>query len=117
MKIKKYKSLAFTSTKEEKKEKTSNIEDTNPLEGSLPFTLSDFCDMDESFKEKIRNDSAIKKIVINIIKMYKEIKSDYVYNEIKSNLKIILKMLIKMLKKRKLIKIMKVIINMKIIMK
>ena len=73
--------------------------------------------MEESFKDKIRNDSAIKKIVINIIKMYKEIKSDYVYNEIKSNLKIILKMLIKMLKKRKLIKIMKVIINMKIIMK
>ena len=83
----------------------------------MPFTLSDFCDMEESFKDKIRNDSAIKKIVINIIKMYKEIKSDYVYNEIKSNLKIILKMLIKMLKKRKLIKIMKVIINMKIIMK
>ena len=44
--------------------------------------------MEESFKDKIRNDSAIKKIVINIIKMYKEIKSDYVYNEIKSNLKI-----------------------------
>ena len=87
MKLIKYKSLAFTSTKEEKKEKTSNIEDTNPLEGSLPFTLSDFCDMDDSFKEKIRNDSAIKKIVINIVKTYKEIKPDYVYNEIKQTKK------------------------------
>ena len=87
MKLIKYKSLAFTSTREEKKEKTNNIEDTNPLEGSLPFTLSDFCDMDESFKEKIRNDSAIKKIVINIVKTYKEIKPDYVYNEIKQTKK------------------------------
>ena len=39
--------------------------------------------MDDSFKEKIRNDSAIKKIVINMVKTYKEIKPDYVYNEIK----------------------------------
>ena len=83
MKKIKYKSLAFTSTKEEKKEKASIIDDTNPLEGSLPFTLSDFCDIDDSFKEKIRNDSAIKKIVINIVKTYKEIKPDYVYDEIK----------------------------------
>ena len=71
MKKIKYKSLAFTSTKEEKNEKTKNIEDTNPLEGSLPFTLSDFCDMDDSFKEKIRNAREIKKIIINIVKKYK----------------------------------------------
>ena len=82
-----YKSLAFTSTKEEKKEKTNINEDSGPLEGSLPFTLSDFCDMDDSFKEKVRNDSAIKKIVINIVKTYKEINPNYVYNEIKQTKK------------------------------
>ena len=47
MKKIRYKSLAFTSTKEEKKETTSINEDTNPLEGSLPFTLSDFCNLDD----------------------------------------------------------------------
>ena len=87
MKKIRYKSLAFTSTKEEKKEKTNINEDSGPLEGSLPFTLSDFCDMDDSFKEKVRNDSAIKKIVINIVKTYKEINPNYVYNEIKQTKK------------------------------
>lgn len=39
---------------------------------------------DESFKEKIRNDSGIKKIVINMVKTYKEIKPDYDYQEVKN---------------------------------
>ena len=35
-------------------------------------------------KEKIRSDSGIKKIVINMVKTYKEINSNYNYQEIKS---------------------------------
>ena len=81
MKKKNYKPLAFTSTKNEKKEKINNIEIPEPLESSLSYTLSDFCDLDESFKEKIRNGSAIKTIVINIVKTYKEIKPDFCYQE------------------------------------
>ena len=87
MKNIKYKPLAFTSTKEEKKNKINIIEDTGPPEGSLSYTLSDFCDIDESIKEKIRNDSGIKKIVINIVKTYMEIKPDYTYKEIKETKK------------------------------
>ena len=39
--------------------------------------------MDESFQQKIRNDIAKKKIIINIVKIYKEIKPDYIYKKIK----------------------------------
>ena len=78
-----YKPLAFTSTKEEKKEKSNAIEIPEHSENSLSYTLSDFCDLEESFKEKIRNDSAIKKIVINIVKTYQEINPDFCYKEIK----------------------------------
>ena len=87
MKNIKYKPLAFTSTKEEKKCKINIIEEPGPPEGSLSYTLSDFCDIDESIKEKIRNDSGIKKIVINIVKTYTEIKPDYIYKEIKETKK------------------------------
>ena len=67
MKKTKYKALAFTSTKKEKKEKNIINEIFEPSESSLSYTLSDFCDLDESFKEKVRPDSAIKKIIINIV--------------------------------------------------
>ena len=87
MKKLKYKPFAFTSTKEEKKEKINIIEDPGPPESSLSYTLSDFCAKDESFKEKIRSDSGIKKIVINIVKTYKEIKPEYAYQEIKNTRK------------------------------
>ena len=87
MKKIKYKPLAFVSTKEEKKGKVNINEVLDPPESSLSYTLSDFCDMDESFKGKERNDSAIKKIVINIVKTYKEINPDYHYQEIKESKK------------------------------
>ena len=87
MKKIKYKPLAFTATKDEKKGKLAINEVLEPPESSLSYTLSDFCDMDESFKEKVRNDSAIKKIVINIVKTYKEINPDYCYQEIKESKK------------------------------
>ena len=87
MKKIKYKPLAFKSIQAEKKEKNNIIEIPESSEGSLSFTLSDFCDLDESFKQKIRNDSGIKKIVINIVKTYREIKPDFYYNEIKQNKK------------------------------
>ena len=87
MKKIKYKPLAFTATKDEKKGKIAINEVLDPPESSLSYTLSDFCDMDESFKEKVRNDSAIKKIVINIVKTYKEINPDYCYQEIKESKK------------------------------
>ena len=87
MKKLKYRPFAFTSTKEEKKEKINIIEDPGPPESSLSYTLSDFCDIEDSFKEKARNDSGIKKIVINIVKTYREIKPDYDYQEIKESKK------------------------------
>ena len=87
MKKIKYKPLAFTSTKEEKKGQLSVNEVPDPPKASLSYTLSDFCDLDESFKEKIRSDSGIKKIVINIVKTYKEIKPDYCYQEIEESKK------------------------------
>ena len=87
MKKTKYKALAFTSTKKEKKEKNIINEIFEPSESSLSYTLSDFCDLDESFKEKVRPDSAIKKIIINIVKTYKEIKPDYKYQEIQESKK------------------------------
>ena len=87
MKKLKYKPFAFTSTKEEKKEKINIIEDPGPPESSLSYTLSDFCDIEDSFKEKARNDSGIKKLVINIVKTYREIKPDYDYQEIKESKK------------------------------
>ena len=87
MKKIKYKPLAFTSTKEEKKGQLAINEVPDPPEASLSYTLSDFCDLDESFKEKIRNDSGIKKIVINIVKTYREIKPDYCYQEIEESKK------------------------------
>ena len=87
MKKIKYKPLAFTSTKEEKKGQLAINEVPDPPEASLSYTLSDFCDLDESFKEKIRNDSGIKKIVINVVKTYREIKPDYCYQEIEESKK------------------------------
>ena len=87
MKKIKYKALAFTATKKEKKEKNIINEIYEPSESSLSYTLSDFCDLDESFKEKVRADSAIKKIIINIVQTYKEIKPDYKYDEIKESKK------------------------------
>ena len=83
MKIKKFRPYAFTLVKDEKIEKSNCLENSEPQENSLSYTLSDFCEKDESFKGKIRNDSGIKKIVINIVKTYKEIKSDYIYQEVK----------------------------------
>ena len=81
---KKFKPYAFCSVKEEKTETSKSIENSEPRENSCSYTLSDFCVKDESFKEKIRNDSGIKKIVINMVKTYKEIKPDYCYQEIKN---------------------------------
>lgn len=83
MKSKKYKAYAFTSIKDEKIETSNCVENSEPPENSCSYTLSDFCTKDESFKEKIRNDSGIKKIVINMVKTYKEINSGYCYQEIK----------------------------------
>lgn len=87
MKKIKYKPLAFASTKEEKKGQLAVNEVPDPPEASLSYTLSDFCDLDESFKEKVRSDSGIKKIVINIVKTYKETKPDYCYQEIEESKK------------------------------
>ena len=64
MKTKKYKPYAFKSVKEEKINTSNCVENVGPPENSCSYTLSDFCDKDESFKEKIRNDSGIKKIII-----------------------------------------------------
>ena len=87
MKTKKYKPYAFKSVKEEKINTSNCVENVGPPENSCSYTLSDFCDKDESFKEKIRNDSGIKKVIINLVKTYKEIKSDYSYQEIKKERK------------------------------
>ena len=87
MKNKKFKPYAFNSVKEEKTDTSNCIENSEPPENSCSYTLSDFCAKDESFKEKIRNDSGIKKIVINMVKTYKEIKQDYSYQEIKNTRK------------------------------
>ena len=84
MKTKKYKPYAFKSVKEEKINNSNCSENVEPPENSCSYTLSDFCAKDESFKEKIRNDSGIKKIIINLVKTYKEIKSDFSYQEIKN---------------------------------
>lgn len=84
MKTKKFKAYAFVSVKEEKTETSNCVENSEPPENSCSYTLSDFCTKDESFKEKIRSDSGIKKIVINMVKTYKEINSNYNYQEIKS---------------------------------
>ena len=84
MKSKKFKPFAFKSVKEEKTDTSNCLENLGPSENSCSYTLSDFCTKDESFKEKIRNDSGIKKLVINMVKTYKEIKSDYCYQEIKN---------------------------------
>ena len=84
MKTKKFKAYAFVSVKEEKTEISNCVENSEPRENSCSYTLSDFCTKDESFKEKIRSDSGIKKIVINMVKTYKEINSNYNYQEIKS---------------------------------
>jgi dual specificity protein kinase YAK1 len=87
MKNKKFKPYAFNSVKEEKTDTSNCIENSEPPENSCSYTLSDFCAKDESFKEKIRNDSGIKKIVINMVKTYKEIKQDYSYQQIKNTRK------------------------------
>ena len=84
MKTKKYKPYAFKSVKEEKINNSNCSENVEPPENSCSYTLSDFCAKDESFKEKIRNDSGIKKIIINLVKTYKGIKSDFSYQEIKN---------------------------------
>jgi dual specificity protein kinase YAK1 len=84
MKTKKFKAYAFVSVKEEKTEISNCVENSEPRENSCSYTLSDFCTKEESFKEKIRSDSGIKKIVINMVKTYKEINSNYNYQEIKS---------------------------------
>jgi len=84
MKAKKFKPYAFISVKEVKNETSNSVENCEHPENSCSYTLSDFCVKDESFKEKIRNDSGVKKILINIVKTYKEIKSDYSYQEIKN---------------------------------
>ena len=84
MKTKKFKAYAFVSVKEEKTEISNCVENSEPRENSCSYTLSDFCTKDESFKEKIRSDSGIKKIVINMVKTYKEINSNYGCQEIKS---------------------------------
>ena len=84
MKIKKYKPYAFRSVKEEKAEISNYVDNSDHQENSCSYTLSDFCVKDESFKEKIRNDSGIKKLLINIVKTYKEIKADFSYQEIKN---------------------------------
>ena len=87
MKINKYKAYAFASIKEEKLKNSNCVENAEPTDNSCSYNLSDFCAKDESFKEKIRNDSGIKKIVINIVKTYKEINSDYCYQEIQKTKK------------------------------
>ena len=79
MKKIKYKPYAFTPRKKEKK---INNEDPGPPEASCSYTLSDFCDIEDSTKDKVRDDSALKKLIINIVKTYKEIKPDYIYEEI-----------------------------------
>ena len=84
MKTIKFKSYAFRFVKDEKVENNNCAENSDPPDNSRSYTLSDFCDKDDSFKEKIRSDSAIKNIIINIVKTYKEIKSDYAYQEIKN---------------------------------
>ena len=84
MKVKKFKPYAFSSVKEEKKETSKSVENSETPENSCSYSLSDFGVKDESFKEKIRNDSGIKKIVINMVKTYKEIKPDYDYQEVKN---------------------------------
>ena len=84
MKTKKFKAYAFVSVKEEKTEISNCVENSEPRENSCSYTLSDFCTKEESFKEKIRSDSGIKKIVINMVKTYKEINYNYNYQEIKS---------------------------------
>ena len=84
MKIKKYKPYAFNSVKEEKNEISNCVDNSEHHDNSCSYTLSDFGVKEESFKEKIRNDSGIKKILINIVKTYKEIKSDFSYQEIKN---------------------------------
>ena len=79
MKKIKYKPYAFTPRKKEKK---INNEDPGPPEASCSYTLSDFYDIEDSTKDKVRDDSALKKLIINIVKTYKEIKPDYIYEEI-----------------------------------
>lgn len=76
-----FKTYAFTSTKKEKNKINLITENPGPPESSCSYTLSDFCDIEDSFKEKVRNDNAVKKILINIVKTYKEIKPDYFYEE------------------------------------
>ena len=84
MKVKKFKPYAFSSVKEDKKETSKSVENSETPENSCSYSLSDFGVKDESFKEKIRNDSGVKKIVINMVKTYKEIKPDYDYQEVKN---------------------------------
>ena len=87
MKTKNFKKYAFNSVKEEKTDTSNYVDNSEHPENSCSYTLSDFCAKDESFKEKIRSDSGIKKIVINIVKTYKEIKPEYTYQEIKNTRK------------------------------
>ena len=84
MKVKKFKPYAFSSVKEDKKETSKSLENSEIPENSCSYSLSDFGVKDESFKEKIRNDSGVKTIVINMVKTYKEIKPDYDYQEVKN---------------------------------
>ena len=87
MKAKNFKKYAFNWVKEEKTDASNYVDNSEHPENSCSYTLSDFCAKDESFKEKIRSDSGIKKIVINIVKTYKEIKPEYAYQEIKNTRK------------------------------
>ena len=85
MKELKYKPLAFKTVRNQKDSNNSCIEYVGPPESS--YTVSDFCEKSESYQEKIRTDTGLKKVVINIVNTYKKIKSDYNYDNGRENYK------------------------------
>ena len=85
MKELKYKPLAFQTVKNKKDSINSCVEYVGPPDSS--YTVSDFCEKSESYKEKIRTDTGLKKVVINIVNTYKKIKSDYNYDNGRENYK------------------------------
>ena len=63
MKGSKYKPFAFQTVKNKKDSINSCVEYVGPPDSS--YTVSDFCEKSESYKEKIRTDTGLKKKYCN----------------------------------------------------
>ena len=83
MKVSKYKPYAFKTVTTQKDSMNNYVEYIDPPDQS--YTLSDFCEKEESYQGKIRTDTGVKKVVINIVNTYNKLKADYNYDNGKQN--------------------------------